>query len=98
MSRDLPFETCEVENDGETCGNMKPCHLHDPINHPAHYKAPRPGLEPIEIIEAYGLNFARGSAIKYLLRAGKKASASEVEDLEKAAWFCRREAERIKNG
>ncbi len=61
----------------------------DPIN-PSHYKAN--GLEVIDVIEAFGLNFAIGNAIKYLLRAGKKGD--RLEDLKKARWYIDREIEK----
>lgn len=64
------------------------------VSHPSHYNAGK--IEVIEFIEDQGLNFARGSAVKYVARAGKKAGADEVEDLEKAAWYCKREAERVR--
>jgi hypothetical protein len=35
--------------------------------------------------------------VKYICRAGHKSTASEVTDLEKAAWYIQREIERIKN-
>jgi len=69
----------------------------DTVNHPPRYKAG--GLEVIDVIEAFGLGFRLGNAIKYLLRAGRKGDA--VEDLKKAAWYLQREIERrtaVSNG
>lgn len=40
------------------------------------------GIEAQDVIEAFELNFSRGSAVKYILRAGRKDS--EIRDLEKA--------------
>jgi hypothetical protein len=62
----------------------------DPINNPKHYQT-QGGLEAIEVIEAFNLNFNLGNAIKYVLRAGKKGS--KVEDLDKAIWYLIREIE-----
>lgn len=62
------------------------------VNHPAHYKAN--GVEVIDVIEAFDLGFSLGSAVKYILRAGRKAGSAE-EDLRKAEWFIRREIERV---
>ena len=61
----------------------------DPIN-PAHYKGD--GLEVIDVIEAFGLqhDYYLATAIKYILRAGKKASAPAAEDIAKAIWFWER--------
>lgn len=60
------------------------------VNHPAHYKAG--GLEAIDVIEAFGLGFCLGNAVKYILRAGRKGDA--VEDLQKARWYLDREIAR----
>ena len=61
------------------------------INHPKHYQGNQ--FEAIDIIEDYELNFNLGSAIKYILRAGKKDN--EIEDLQKAEWFIKRELDRL---
>lgn len=58
--------------------------------HPSHYKAG--GLEAIDVIEAFGLNFRLGNAIKYILRAGRKGAI--VEDLKKARWYINREIDK----
>lgn len=63
------------------------------INHPDHYNKHPSGVECIDIVEHF--NFNVGNAIKYLWRAGLK-SDNPAEDLEKAAWYCQREIERIK--
>lgn len=63
------------------------------VDHPAHYGGADSPFEPIKIIRAYDLNFALGSAIKYILRAGKKEGEPPWQDLRKAAWYCLNEAE-----
>ena len=60
------------------------------VNHPSHYNQ---GIEAIEIIESWDLNFSLGNAIKYILRAPHKSNA--LEDLKKAEWYIKREIERI---
>lgn len=60
----------------------------DPVNHPAHYKAPN-GLEAIDVIEGFGLGFHRGNMVKYALRAGRKGDA--IQDIEKAVWYGKRD-------
>lgn len=65
----------------------------DNINHPAHYTGFSNGAEVIDITEQ--LNFNRGSAIKYLARAGRKDPQKEIEDLRKAEWYVQREIARI---
>jgi hypothetical protein len=63
----------------------------DMVNHPPHYKAG--GIETIDVIEAFGLDFHRGNAVKYILRAGRKGDAEE--DLRKALWYLNRAIERL---
>lgn len=53
------------------------------------------GIEAQDVIEAFELNFSRGSALKYLLRAGRKSS-EEVRDLEKARAYIDREIARLR--
>lgn len=90
-------ETCE--RNVSTSG-----HQHDPqlpiepaevadssaVNHPQHYA--RGGLEAIDAIEAFGLNFHLGNVLKYVVRADAKGKATE--DLKKAAWYLAREIDR----
>lgn len=66
---------------------------HDRVNHPEHYQASN-GMEAIEVIEAFGLNYNLGNAIKYILRSDKKGAA--LEDLQKAIWYLKRERLRIR--
>lgn len=49
--------------------------------------------EPIEVIEGWGLSYARGNAVKYIARAGKKVATKEetIKDLEKAISYLKRE-------
>jgi len=61
------------------------------VNHPAHYQAN--GIEVIDIIENFDLNFNLGNTVKYVLRAGKKGN--KKEDLEKAVWYLNRELEKF---
>lgn len=64
------------------------------VSHPPHYKAN--GIEAIDVIEAFGLGFHLGNAVKYILRAGRKGDA--VEDLKKARWYLDREISRRSAG
>ena len=65
---------------------------HEAINHPNYYKGN--GIEAIDVIEAWGLDFCLGNTVKYIARCGKK-SDKVVEDLKKAAWYLNREIERM---
>ncbi|MGA1354353.1 MAG: DUF3310 domain-containing protein [Candidatus Limnocylindrus sp.] len=64
----------------------------DAVNHPTHYHSGS-GVEVIDAIEAWGLNFNLGNVVKYVARAEHKAD--RLQDLEKAAWYLRREIDRI---
>jgi len=59
----------------------------DNINHPPHYKSN--GMEAIDVIEAFGLGFHLGNAMKYILRAGRKTE-DDTEDTKKAIWYLNR--------
>ncbi len=64
----------------------------DAINHPPHYTAT--AVEPIDVIEAWGLGFHLGNALKYIARCELKGRP--IEDLEKARWYIDREIARRK--
>ena len=66
----------------------------DEVNHPVHYTA-YVGIEVIQLTEQ--MNFNRGNAVKYIARAGLKSYDTEIQDLEKAAWYIQREIERVFN-
>jgi hypothetical protein len=59
----------------------------DMVNHPPHYTVN--GIEVIDIIDAFKLNFNMGNALKYLLRADLKGN--RLQDLKKALWYLQRE-------
>ena len=62
------------------------------IERPEHYCFS--DIEPISVIESWGLNFSLGNCLKYICRAGKK-NASALEDLKKAEWYLKREIARL---
>jgi len=66
------------------------------VNHPAHYNVG--AVEVIDIIEGqgWGGGFNKGNCLKYILRAGHKDPDKEIEDLEKAEWYLKREIDRLK--
>jgi Ni,Fe-hydrogenase maturation factor len=65
---------------------------YEKVEHPDHYQSEN--IEAIDVIEAFELNFSLGSAVKYILRAGKKPSETVEEDLSKAVWYILREIKR----
>ena len=81
---DLSFEEY-----GENENNFinKPNNL---VNHPKHYN--NNGIETIDVIEAYNLNFNLCNVIKYILRSDLKGN--KIQDLEKALWYLKREIEK----
>ena len=62
------------------------------VNHPEHYNK---GIEAIDYIDSWGMNFNSGNVIKYVTRAPFKGDY--IQDLEKALWYLQRELERVKN-
>lgn len=67
------------------------------VNHPAHYGGADNPYEAIKVIEAWGLGFCLGNALKYIARAGKKDAARELEDLRKARWYLDRHITRLES-
>ena len=61
----------------------------DKINHPSYYQSSK-GIEAIDVIEAFNLNFNTGNAVKYILRCGKKTRDTD-KDIKKAIWYLDRE-------
>lgn len=66
---------------GPQCGDGLP--KGEAVDHPAHYAGG--GIEVIDVIEAWGLNFLAGNAVKYIGRYMRKGSP--LEDLKKARWY-----------
>ena len=64
------------------------------VDHPSHYT--KGGIEAIDVIEAWELDFHLGNTVKYISRAGRKDPAKEREDLEKALWYLQRKLELLK--
>lgn len=69
--------------------------MNDPVNHPSHYTTGK--IEVIDFITDKELNFCRGNAVKYIVRAGLKDKNKEIEDLEKAVFYINREIADLKN-
>lgn len=65
------------------------------INHPPHYGGDTT-YETIKVIEAWGLGFNLGNAVKYISRADSKGT--RIDDLMKARWYIERELEKGRQG
>lgn len=59
--------------------------MNEKVDHPKHYQGK--GLEAIDVIEAFDLNFCEGNVLKYLLRYKNK---NGQEDLDKCLWYLNR--------
>lgn len=66
--------------------NLKPIVGPDMVNAPPHYM--QGGIETIDVIEAWDLDFHLGNALKYIARS--KFKGRYVEDLKKASWYIER--------
>lgn len=70
----------EAESIDPTCSKMEP--VADTVNKPTHYC--KGGYELGPILYVWGLSHRRASAVEYIMRAGDKDAAKEIEDLRKA--------------
>ena len=52
------------------------------INHPEHYTK---GIETIDYIRSWNMDYVRGNIIKYVTRFPYKGTA--LQDLKKAKWY-----------
>ena len=59
------------------------------VNHPDHYNK---GIETIDYIESWNMNFAQGNVVKYVSRYAMKGG---LEDLKKAKWYLDRMIEKL---
>ena len=94
MSRTVYYDANgnEIDNDIENRQPYAQKQINETVNHPSYYKTG--GIEAIDVIEAWDLDFCLGNTIKYISRAGRK-SDKVIEDLKKAAWYLNREIPRI---
>ena len=61
------------------------------VNHPEHYN--KGGIEALDVILAYDLDFLIGNTLKYILRA--KFKNKELEDLKKAKFYLDKKIEEL---
>ena len=79
------METPQARLEGTTESNL------DQVNHPKHYTFS--AIEVIDAIEAWGLDYHLGNAIKYIVRAKHKGKFEE--DIRKAIWYLKRRIEAV---
>ena len=66
--------------------------MNDAVHHPSHYTLPGLDIESVDVMRAVATpeefkGWCKLNALKYLLRAGRKDPAKEVQDLAKAGVF-----------
>lgn len=64
------------------------------VTRPAHYNFAT--YEVLDVIEDWGLDFYSANVLKYIARAGKKSKKTEIQDLEKAAFYLQRKIKSLK--
>lgn len=88
---------CSAYCNKKNCNGQKTLRCHkfvgpiatsDDINAPEHYRGTN-GLEALDVIEQFELNFRLGACVKYILRHMKKGKP--LHDLKKARFFLDRE-------
>jgi len=84
----LKNPTIKFEYDKEA---LKEKEENDPVNKPEHYQYS--SIQPIDVIDAWELDFYLGSVIKYLSRYQRKGKP--LEDLKKAAWYLNKKIEEM---
>ena len=70
--------------------------MSEEVDHPSHYGGAENTYEAINVIEAWGLSFCLGNAVKYIARAGKKGDTAT--DLRKARWYLDRRIQQLEKG
>ena len=68
------------------------------VNHPEHYGGKENVYEVVKVCEAWGLDRDAYlfNVVKYVVRAGKKNSDKEIQDLTKALWYLERKINNLK--
>ena len=56
------------------------------VHHPNHYHKDS-GIEVIDAIDAWNLDFCLGNAVKYIPRSSHKDEDKTQQDLQKAVWY-----------
>lgn len=74
--------------------------MSDLINHPNHYGGLENVYEVIKVCEAWGLDNDAYlfNVVKYVARAGKKSTDTEIQDLKKASFYLDRKIKNLSYG
>lgn len=65
----------------------------DMVNHPKHYTSHPKGIECLDVIEDNPF-YNLGNAMKYIWRVSFGSKGNDIEDLEKAEFYIRREIDK----
>jgi hypothetical protein len=73
--------------------------MSDLVNHPNHYGGSENVYEVIKVCEAWGLDYDAYlfNVVKYVARAGKKTTDTEIQDLKKALFYLDRKIKNLEN-
>lgn len=88
-------ELVDAAVDGPPKPNLVDTFRDPRVDHPSYYGGEDNVYEAIKVIDAWGLGFCLGNAVKYISRAGKKSGTTMREDLKKAAWYVNHEIEQL---
>lgn len=69
----------------------KPPKGEDPVNKPEHYQYSP--IQPIDVVNAWDLDFYLGNVIKYISRFNHKGNP--LEDIKKARWYLDKKIEEM---
>lgn len=71
----------------------------DLVNHPNHYGGSENVYEVIKVCEAWELDNDAYlfNVVKYVARAGKKSTDTEIQDLKKALFYLDRKIKNLEN-
>lgn len=93
MPTDDTLEIRLGERQGERSERSSETKRGKEIDHPPHYGGDTT-YEAIKVIEAWGLDFSLGNALKYICRH-QAAGLNSIEDLKKAEWYIHHRIEQL---
>lgn len=74
---------CDSDMDAEFRKGLEDLARWEAVDHPSHYN--QGSIEAIDYIEAWNMDFAEGSVVKYITRY--KFKGKPLKDLKKARWY-----------
>ena len=77
---------CDSDMDREFRKGLEDLARWEAVDHPSHYNQGK--IEAIDYIQAWNMDFAEGSVVKYITRY--KFKGNPLKDLKKAKWYIER--------